>query len=382
MRVRRDRWGVPHIEAASRSDLYFAQGFCHAQDRLWQMDFYRRVVSGRLSEMAGAEGLPVDRLMRTLGIRRVAEREAAALDPELRALLERFCEGVNAAAASARALPFEMQLLRLGASSPGARSTSSASASCSPSASPPTGSASCCAPTWCGALGPELTARLDPDLPGRQPDRHPGALVGRRPRDRRADRRRAPRDGPRRRGERLQQLGGQRRAQRHRHAADRRRPAPAPEHAGHLVPGRPAPTASASSAAPRCRGCRASTWARTTTSAGPSPTSCPTSRTSSSSGSRASATSSRTSGCPLEVVREEIAVKGRSEPDVLEVRITHHGPIVNEALGADEAEPLALRWLTLDEPTAFRGHVRAARHRLRPGAGRAASRATPRPPPT
>ncbi len=58
---------------------------------------------------------------------------------------------------------------------------------------------------------------------------------------------------------------------------------------------------------------------------------------------------------PLEVVREEIAVKGRAEPEVLEVRVTHHGPIVNEALGADEAEPLALRWLTLDEPTAFRG---------------------------
>ena len=68
VRVRRDRWGVPHVEAESRSDLWFAQGFCHGQDRLWQMDFYRRVVSGRLSEMAGEEGLPVDRLMRTLGI--------------------------------------------------------------------------------------------------------------------------------------------------------------------------------------------------------------------------------------------------------------------------------------------------------------------------
>ncbi len=78
------------------------------------MDFYRRVVSGRVSEMAGPEGLPIDRLMLTLGIRRTAEREAAELDPELRALLERFCEGVNAAAASAKAMPFEMQLLRLG----------------------------------------------------------------------------------------------------------------------------------------------------------------------------------------------------------------------------------------------------------------------------
>jgi penicillin amidase len=58
---------------------------------------------------------------------------------------------------------------------------------------------------------------------------------------------------------------------------------------------------------------------------------------------------------PLEVEREEIAVKGRPEPELLEVRRTHHGPIVNEALGADEAEPLALRWLTLDESAFFPG---------------------------
>ena len=81
VRVRRDRWGVPHIEADNLDDIWFAQGFAHGQDRLWQMDFYRRVVRGRLSEIAGAGGLPVDRLMRTLGIRRTAEREAVALDP-------------------------------------------------------------------------------------------------------------------------------------------------------------------------------------------------------------------------------------------------------------------------------------------------------------
>ena len=141
--MRRDRWGVPHVEAATEADVLFAEGFCHGQDRLFQMDFYRRVVRGRLSEIAGPETLPVDRLMLTLGIRRAAEREAAALDPGLRATLERFCAGVNEAAATARALPFEMQLLRQRRVRPlGARSTSSASASCSPSASRPTGSAS------------------------------------------------------------------------------------------------------------------------------------------------------------------------------------------------------------------------------------------------
>src|SRR3954451_23138119 len=110
--VRRDRWGVPHIDAAEREDLFFAQGYCHGQDRLWQMSFYRRVVEGRLSEMAGEEGLAVDKLMRTLGIRRIAEAEEAAMEPGLRARLERFCAGVNAAARAARALPFEMQVLR------------------------------------------------------------------------------------------------------------------------------------------------------------------------------------------------------------------------------------------------------------------------------
>src|SRR6185436_3319875 len=58
---------------------------------------------------------------------------------------------------------------------------------------------------------------------------------------------------------------------------------------------------------------------------------------------------------PLEILREEIPVKGRDAPEPLDVRLTHHGPIVNEALGADEAEPLALRWITLDQPTAFPG---------------------------
>ncbi len=112
VRVRRDRWGVPHVEADEREDLFFAQGYCHGQDRLWQLNFYRRVVEGRISEMAGEEGLPVDKLMRTLGIRRAAEAEVNGLEPGLRAQLERFCDGVNAAARDARALPFEMQILR------------------------------------------------------------------------------------------------------------------------------------------------------------------------------------------------------------------------------------------------------------------------------
>ena len=146
VRVRRDRWGVPHVETASAADLWFAEGFCHGQDRLWQMDFYRRVVSGRVSEFAGAEGLPVDRLMRTLGMRRTAEREAATLDPGCGACWSASARASTRPPRAPRRCPSRCSCCG-STSSPGARSTSSASASCSPSASRPTGSGSCCAPT-------------------------------------------------------------------------------------------------------------------------------------------------------------------------------------------------------------------------------------------
>src|ERR671931_1448230 len=73
--VLRDRFGVPHIRARGELDLAFATGFCHGQDRLWQLEFFRRATAGRLSEFAGAEMLHVDRLVRTLGMQRAAVRE-------------------------------------------------------------------------------------------------------------------------------------------------------------------------------------------------------------------------------------------------------------------------------------------------------------------
>ena len=110
--IDRDRWGVPHIHAKTKGDLWFAEGFCHGQDRLWQLDLYRRIGTGRLAEIAGRQGLPTDRFMRTLGLRRAAEREAEAIQPELRSALDAFCAGVNAAATD-RPLPAEFQLLRM-----------------------------------------------------------------------------------------------------------------------------------------------------------------------------------------------------------------------------------------------------------------------------
>jgi penicillin amidase len=93
----RDREGIPHIRAGSEADAYFALGWVHAQDRLWQMDLGRRVAAGRLSELLGERTLGIDRLMRALGLHRAAERDLAALDPATRQLLERYAEGVNAA---------------------------------------------------------------------------------------------------------------------------------------------------------------------------------------------------------------------------------------------------------------------------------------------
>ena len=97
--IRRDRWGVPHIRAADRRDGALAVGFAHAQDRLWQMELHRRIAAGRLSEVIGERGLPTDRLMRRLGLRRVAEAEwhVTHAANEVRPLILAYTDGVNAA---------------------------------------------------------------------------------------------------------------------------------------------------------------------------------------------------------------------------------------------------------------------------------------------
>ncbi len=111
--VLRDRWGVPHIYAEDVHDLYFAQGFCHAQDRLWQMEFNRRLASGRLAEVLGAAALDVDRLMRRVGLHRAARRDVETADAETRALYDAYVAGVNAFLSLGRPLPPEFLILRL-----------------------------------------------------------------------------------------------------------------------------------------------------------------------------------------------------------------------------------------------------------------------------
>src|SRR3712207_1212373 len=80
--VVRDVDGVPHVKAANTHDLFFLQGYVHADDRIFQMDVSRRRASGTLAELIGSSALPSDVQMRTLGLRRAAERTLSILTPE------------------------------------------------------------------------------------------------------------------------------------------------------------------------------------------------------------------------------------------------------------------------------------------------------------
>ncbi|GGC28163.1 penicillin amidase [Brevibacterium sediminis] len=94
--VHRDESGVPTIEAETAHDLFLAQGFVHAQDRFWEMDFRRHVTSGRLSELFGKSQLGTDTFIRTLGWRKVAEQEVKKLDKTSLGYYEAYADGVNA----------------------------------------------------------------------------------------------------------------------------------------------------------------------------------------------------------------------------------------------------------------------------------------------
>ncbi|MGH9491795.1 MAG: penicillin acylase family protein, partial [Terriglobales bacterium] len=93
--ILRDGYGVAHIQAQNLHDLYLAEGFAMAQDRLWQMDFLRRLAEGTLSAGLGPKALPVDKQTLRLGLPRIAASEARHLDPLDRTLLDAFSRGVN-----------------------------------------------------------------------------------------------------------------------------------------------------------------------------------------------------------------------------------------------------------------------------------------------
>ena len=116
--IRRDERGIPYIQAKNDHDLYLAQGYVTASDRLWQMDLLRRSERGQLAEILSAGPnnavLDQDKQHRTLGFTQVAEAEFAEASPQSRAFLQAYADGVNAYIASldARSLPPEFQILQ------------------------------------------------------------------------------------------------------------------------------------------------------------------------------------------------------------------------------------------------------------------------------
>lgn len=110
--VIRDQNGVPHIYAENTDDLFMAQGFVQAQDRLWQMEFNRHVGHGRLAELFGKDLVDEDEFLRTIGLDAAAHRDVEQLGPQLRGYLQRFADGVNAyLRMNADNLPIEFVLL-------------------------------------------------------------------------------------------------------------------------------------------------------------------------------------------------------------------------------------------------------------------------------
>jgi len=112
--VVRDRYGVPHIYAQSDEDAYFALGFCHGQDRLFQMEVLRHVGQGRLSELFGRATLKTDRLFRTLDLHGIGRRMLAAARPEARAALDAYARGVNLAVREAKQRGLPIEFLAIG----------------------------------------------------------------------------------------------------------------------------------------------------------------------------------------------------------------------------------------------------------------------------
>jgi len=111
--IRRDQYGIPYIEAENDDDAWYGLGFCQGQDRAFQIEILLRVVRGTLAELVGSEALPIDRLSRRIGFRRVAEQQWGILDNDIRRILEVFTRGVTEGARiGCRRQAHEFTLLR------------------------------------------------------------------------------------------------------------------------------------------------------------------------------------------------------------------------------------------------------------------------------
>ena len=94
----RDKWGIPHIKATSSHDIFFAQGYCLGQDRLWQLELFRHLALGRASELLGEGLIRRDQQNRKLGFGRYAEIDWEAQTELSKMILQAYADGINAAA--------------------------------------------------------------------------------------------------------------------------------------------------------------------------------------------------------------------------------------------------------------------------------------------
>src|SRR5262249_20186040 len=106
--VVRDRWGVPHIYAKNADDLFFAQGFVAAQDRLFQLEMWRRLAAGEMAQLLGSEALEADRFARLIRYRGDMDAEWASYSPDAKRIATAFTRGINACIEhSGKKLPIE-----------------------------------------------------------------------------------------------------------------------------------------------------------------------------------------------------------------------------------------------------------------------------------
>ena len=354
--VERDRHGVPLIRARSKFDLAFGHGFCIAQDRLFQLEMYRRAAAGQLAQMLGDEALPTDRLMRTLGLGRVAHQEARAMHGEHVDLLEAYAMGVNAGVEHLDALPFELQLLRADWTHWAPEHTLAIGKLLALGFSTNMEHELL---RWdlIRAVGPEVAERLEPRYPRGNPVvLEPGvgwsgdgsALAAQMARVREA-----LGLSPQAAGSNNWVVSGSRTAGgRPLLAGDPhitstipsiwytvRLQAPGIELQGGSMPGFPGLVIGQSSHV---------AWTFTNAMADVQDLFVERIRRPADGGLPEYLFEDEWR--PVVLHREEIRVRGRERPEVLEVLETHHGPVVNEALGAQDGEPLALAWSALRFP--------------------------------
>jgi penicillin amidase len=353
--ISRDRFGVPRIEARSSADLCFGHGFAIAQDRPWQLEFYRRVAAGRISEFAGEEGLRTDRLMRTLGLQRLAEAELATIPRAGRTYLEAYAAGVNAAIEAAPAPPFELQLLRLDPE-PWRPADSLAIGKVVALGFSTNMETELFRAELVSLIGAEKVARLEPQYPGGNPVvTQPGAPWtggGIELAAQIAEVRRTVGLSLERAGSNNWVVSGARSTTgKPLLANDPHISATIPDvwyaveletpdlqMRGGSLPGTPGLVIGQS---------RHVAWGFTNVMADVQDLYVE--RIRSAHEGEPAAYEFEGEWRPLEVIRERIGVRGR-HPEPIEIWETHHGPIVNRALAADTPEPLSLAWTALREP--------------------------------